>query len=428
MTQYIAPPPLWLPQIGGTVPSLFADFTTEGGNDYYWYNGAQYAGYAAWLFALSGTFSRSSAAYYTNASGLLASAGNNVLRFDYNPSTLVSNGVLLEGTSTNHSLNSGNALSWTTLDGATRAGGVSDPTGGTAGVTITSAAGTGLHDIRVGSIGSQTSGNTVTHSFFVARGTAPYVYVGDYAQANFPGITLRWSDLSISTNGIQSATGAVSPTAWAGWYRLSITFVLDTASSSPVVGPAVASAASIGNNSNAYTAAGTETVNVWGAQGAETLPFASSYIQTTSSTASRSADGLYVPWTAATFAALLKSINQGTITNARLLDTGTNGLLYQTAGPDVTTNNGSQTLAAGVNAWGSANKLVVGGSPGGRVLSANGNVAQTDANALVASAGTNMYLGASSDGSKPSYGDVETFGLWSIAPTAGQAATLSTLP
>lgn len=52
------------------------------------------------------TFTRASSATQTNSSGVLELVGNNIPRFDYNPTTLVRNGLFIEGQSTNELLNS----------------------------------------------------------------------------------------------------------------------------------------------------------------------------------------------------------------------------------------------------------------------------------------------------------------------------------
>ncbi|MGA8079517.1 MAG: hypothetical protein WB868_19265, partial [Xanthobacteraceae bacterium] len=155
------------------------------------------------------------------------------------------------------------------------------------------------------------------------------------------------------------------------------------------------------------------------------LPFASSLIATTSSTATRAADNLYIPWTSTTFAARVKATMTAEIDNGRLLGGSSGGLLYQAPGPDAASNNVGATLSTAVNAWASQNIVIIGGSPSGRLLSANGNAAATDSNALVPSAPSDIYLGVDSAGADPSAGHFAQVGLWNVAPTAAQAAALS---
>lgn len=93
-------PPQWVPKADGVRATLFADFE----NGRYWYNRAKYPDVASWLSTLAGTFARSSSAYRGNSSGLLESAGSNVLRFHYDPVTLAPKGIFLEGARTNLAL------------------------------------------------------------------------------------------------------------------------------------------------------------------------------------------------------------------------------------------------------------------------------------------------------------------------------------
>lgn len=94
----------WVLAASGVKASLDADFTTEGTTNHYWFNSTCYSSAAAWMSAIGATSSRAGAAYYNNSSGLLASAATNVLRFNYNPATLTSVGVLQETAATNLAL------------------------------------------------------------------------------------------------------------------------------------------------------------------------------------------------------------------------------------------------------------------------------------------------------------------------------------
>lgn len=76
----VVPPPAFLPNVSGTVSDIFADFTTEGTTNNYWAGVHQRAGFAAWLTALGGTYSRASSATYI-AAGLVTTALSGVPRF-----------------------------------------------------------------------------------------------------------------------------------------------------------------------------------------------------------------------------------------------------------------------------------------------------------------------------------------------------------
>jgi hypothetical protein len=56
-----ATPPL-LPVANNSPPTIYADLTTEGTSNHYWYGLQSYVGFASWLTALGGTFSRASTA------------------------------------------------------------------------------------------------------------------------------------------------------------------------------------------------------------------------------------------------------------------------------------------------------------------------------------------------------------------------------
>ena len=89
---------IWL--VGTTPPTDFADTATEGTSNQYYYNGATFGSYAAFLPAPGYTFARSTTKYITNSSGLLASIAINALPFNYSAAGAPL-GLLLEGASTN---------------------------------------------------------------------------------------------------------------------------------------------------------------------------------------------------------------------------------------------------------------------------------------------------------------------------------------
>lgn len=68
------------PVLNGVQPVFFADFTTEGTTNHYWFQGVQSAGFSAWKTAVGGTFSRAASATYT-ASGVVQTATSGNPRF-----------------------------------------------------------------------------------------------------------------------------------------------------------------------------------------------------------------------------------------------------------------------------------------------------------------------------------------------------------
>lgn len=96
-----------MPAASGVSADLFFDFTTEGATcPHYWYNSTTYNSTADILTALGGTYSRAATtngAWYTASTGLLASAGTNVMRFNYSPAS-TGPYLLLEPAATNVAL------------------------------------------------------------------------------------------------------------------------------------------------------------------------------------------------------------------------------------------------------------------------------------------------------------------------------------
>jgi hypothetical protein len=96
--------PPWLPVANNSPPTIYADLTTEGTSNHYWYGRQSYVGFASWLTALGGTFSRASTATYLQ-SGVVQTAAANVPRF---PTDIYGNplGIRLTGSATNLAIHS----------------------------------------------------------------------------------------------------------------------------------------------------------------------------------------------------------------------------------------------------------------------------------------------------------------------------------
>ena len=275
----------WLPLIGSTQPTLFADFTTEGTTNHYWYNGAQYANLSAWKTASGGTFIQAGTPYYTNPSGLVVPASANVPRFNYDPVALTPKGILLEGASTNQLTHSQLDSGWTTTRGTLTLNAATAPDG------------------------------TLTAASFIADTTASSTHF-----ANSPGLTTNQAgtlSAFVKANGYSHAvltnnpnfyvyfnlrTGAVEGTLGTGWdaagsiqhpngvWRLWAHQPASTDMGECFVA-AYNAVASSGTSAPSFTADGVSGITVWGAD-VEYLGFPSSYIPTTTAPVTRAADAL----------------------------------------------------------------------------------------------------------------------------------------
>jgi len=415
--------------IGSTLPLMFADPTTEGGTNHYIYNGTTYTSFSAWLTAVSGTFSRSSSKYITNSSGNLASISSGVLPFDYSPTSVgTSNGLLLEPASTNLLTYSQAIASWAgaTGYGATPTNNVGiAPDGTNTATAVISTTANSQHFSAYVPLTCASGLSTTLSAYFKADG---YSY----------GALAHYNGGSLQSAVINTATGAVTATFGSGfaatgvllangWVRLSLTFTTSYTTDYIYLGMSNVASPSLGGNSMpTFTGDGTSGVLAWGVQ-YEPLPFASSYIPTTSSTASRAADSLKIPWTSATATFIVKTINQTYAAGASvdLLATNTNSngdqLLAMGSSTSLSTIDSSTTLTktAAVTSWASSNITGVSGNSSGRALTANNETPAADSNPLFTATPSNIWLGGG-NAAAPACGDISQFRAFNIAATSTQ--------
>ncbi len=230
-----------------------------------------------------------SVSYSRTGAATALTSGGVIVPFAANAAPITDRGLLLEPAATNNTRASGdmtNTSYWTST-GVTRTGGQADPLGGTAGVSLLATAGTAPRRVTQNgtSAATETAGGVYSHSFLVKQGTAPYALVGQQGDTPWIWATLKWSDLSLSA---QACTAVLDPVVYAGGYRrVTITYTrIATNQSHPTVGPALTTAALIGNTDYGPTWAGTETVEAFCEQG-ETGSSATSYIPTTTAAATR---------------------------------------------------------------------------------------------------------------------------------------------
>lgn len=223
------------------------------------------------------TFTRASTvATYINSSGLIATASNNVARFDHDPTTLAPRGLLIEGSATNLALRSGD-LNTTVTDGTQWS--VNSYTRGDVSTTLPDGttgnacriSGTGSASFRTQSI-AVTASTAYTFSFW-ARNNG-----GSQARYRVWNVTAGSSivDYTLSGSNYVSQIGGANNTSTT-WVRVFVTFTTPVGCTSIFVYPTSSDS-------------GTVDLLLWGAQLEAGSGAPSSYIPTVASTVTRVAD------------------------------------------------------------------------------------------------------------------------------------------
>jgi hypothetical protein len=216
---------------------------------------------------------------------------NSAPRFDHNPTTGESLGLLVEEARTNLSLRSqelGDAA-WTKTLSSITADATIAPNGTTTADKLVEDSSTGTHNIVEAATITYTSGLAYTFSFFIKKAERQTVQIVMHPNP-FPGSVAQRTAIFNSNTGafvsVGSAYTGSSVTAFsAGWYRVSVSSTSDATAT----GNFTITLCSDDIGTSSYTGDGTSGLFLWGAQ-LETGAFATSYIPTTSATVTRAAD------------------------------------------------------------------------------------------------------------------------------------------
>ena len=214
------------------------------------------------------TFTRASSGTYTDSAGVLQTAATDVPRFDHNPTTGESLGLLVEEQRTNLLLRSEDfSTTWVRFNVNASSNAILAPDGTLTADKLTENDADNFHRIRQGI----TSGVTGVFSVFLKAAERTRVNLGTSDINLIAGFDL-------SAGSVVSGTGSIEPFG-DGWYRCSISATFTTS------GPFLLLRNS---SSEFYTGDGTSGIYLWGAQ-LEAGAFPTSYIPTTTSTATRNA-------------------------------------------------------------------------------------------------------------------------------------------
>lgn len=234
------------------------------------------------------TFERTSRGTYFDEYGVIQTAQAHIPRFDHNPNTRDSKGLLVEEQSTNSFTESNNFTSWTSAYG-----GVIEPNAALGPDNKFSASKytTATDSIAYKSVGGLGTGNYVTFSIFLKKGTQDWVLV---RVSRSSGTTYGEFGMHFNLNTGVKGTAANPGTGELydssivavgnGWYRCSVTGRVPDATS---YGSYFVPVASDGGSSSALN-----TIFCYGAQ-LETGYFSSSYAPSVDSFSSRSSIATY---------------------------------------------------------------------------------------------------------------------------------------
>lgn len=242
------------------------------------------------------TFTRASSGTFVDSAGVLQTAATDVPRFDHNPTTGESLGLLVEESRTNLLLRSEefNDAGWARTNiGSFGSGSTTDAAVSPAGtqtadlVAVANGVSAGAGFVRQ-TVLKAASAITYTYSAFAKADyyNRAILHVNDGA-ANSNRATVTVSLVNGSIEAAAAAAGTFSAASADvrafpnGWYRIALTFTTSTETSLFCrLYPA---------NSSADTSDGTRGIFLWGAQ-LEAASTPSSYIPTTTAAVTRSAD------------------------------------------------------------------------------------------------------------------------------------------
>lgn len=243
-------------------------------------------------------------ATYFDAAGIMQIAGgSDTARRNYNPATLAFEGLYVEPAATNLITYSEqiNDASWSKTAATVTANSAGAPTGATTADTLTATAGSSSGHTAYKTIGSGPT--SLAASCHLKQGAARYCSLLAQGSASnyWIAVTVDLQSGTVTQTGQSNGTitSSVIVPCGDGWYRVQLVGTLGQALNFCTVQPVNSGTPTYGNYGQVtWTAAGTESIYVWGAQlqsGA-----LSSYIPTVATTATRNAESLVLTGVGAT--------------------------------------------------------------------------------------------------------------------------------
>ncbi len=233
------------------------------------------------------TFSRASGATYFDAAGVMQIAGNNIARLDFDPVTLAPRGLLIEETRTNMPLRSAEIdnVAWTKFQSSITADMALAPDGNMAADKVVENTATSQHGVFQSTAKAASAITYSATAFFKAAERTSVRMLMEGSASGNAAVTVNLSAGTIAAPTVSGFTGASASIYGAGnaWYRPVLTATTNT-NTGVYFTAYMMSGANI-----SYTGDGSSGLTVWGVQ-LEVGAYPTSYIPTTSASATRAAD------------------------------------------------------------------------------------------------------------------------------------------
>jgi hypothetical protein len=371
----------------------------------------------------------------TNYIPQLLTAPINSPRFDFNPTTGESLGLLIEQSSSNLELYSGavGGTGWTSSNGSINLTAGIAPDGTQTFSKFTEDTTTSIHYIYPNFV-TISSGTVYTASFYVkAAGRNFIVFQGDTGLGNlgaYSGFDLATGTLIGLGSGVTSGTITSQGN---GVYRISVTAIA-TGTSARM---GVALRTTSGTSAQSYAGDGYSGIYIWGAQ-LEALAFPTSYISTTSAQVTRASDNASMTGTnfsswynPSTISVFLQGSRKVTgVSNQAFFQFGSGDFLalYSLGGNDQVYNqavgvSGSVNTTLGATTLASK-KIAMSYIAGSFQGAYNGTLGTTQTPANLPSNVSVLYLGYTGSGSYLN-GWIQKFAFYPIQFTSAQQQSIT---
>ena len=390
------------------------------------------------------TFTRADAtscATYFGSDGVMRTAAANIPRFDYDPTTLAPKGLLIEESRANlltFSDQLDNAA-WTKSNATVTANAATSPDGTVnADKLVENTATTVQHAAIRGA--TVTANTTYTASVYLKAAERPRARFTFSTNVFSSGITFNVNlSTGVIANAITIGTGTLSGTSSTyvgnGWWRVTLTGIIDAATTSASV-----TVYPDNGTTDAYTGDGASGIYVWGAQ-LELGSFATSYIPTTTAAVTRAADVAvmmgtnFSSWYNATEGTMLAEIVSAPVNNLTQIAYELNDGLGAGASRIFTRRNiagliGTATVTASVAQNDISPASVIAASATYKVASAfktndysisvNGSTAVTSATGTIPSTIARLYLGQNYIGTQMLNGHIRSIRYYNTGLTDAQ--------